>query len=105
MKIVLGGAPNTRDLHDLSQLVGERDEETDSVTQDAYGGHSSQRSIRRVPILPPDVLRTLPFGTGVILLRATRPIVADLRPWTARPDAAELKADRARLEKQLQQGA
>ncbi|MDJ1370292.1 type IV secretory system conjugative DNA transfer family protein [Gulosibacter molinativorax] len=105
VKIVLGGASNSRDLHDLSQLVGERDEETDSVTQDAYGGHSSQRSIRRVPILPPDVLRTLPFGTGVILLRTTRPIVADLRPWTARPDAAELKADRARLEEQLQQGA
>lgn len=104
VKIVLGGASNSRDLHDLSQLVGERDEETDSVTQDAYGGHSSQRSIRRVPILPPDVLRTMPFGTGVILLRAARPIITDLRPWTTRPDADALKKARSALESQLQQG-
>lgn len=104
VKIVLGGASNSRDLHDLSQLVGERDEETDSVTQDAYGGHSSQRSIRRVPILPPDVLRTMPFGTGVILLRAARPIITDLRPWTKRPDADALKKARSVLESRLQQG-
>lgn len=104
VKIVLGGASNSRDLHDLSQLVGERDEETDSVTQDAYGGHSSQRSIRRVPILPPDVLRTMPFGTGVILLRAARPIITDLRPWTKRADADALKKARSMLESRLQQG-
>lgn len=104
VKIVLGGASNSRDLHDLSQLVGERDEETDSVTQDAYGGHSSQRSIRRVPILPPDVLRTMPFGTGVILLRAARPIITDLRPWTKRADADALKKARSALESRLQQG-
>ncbi|SJM57242.1 Putative traG-family protein [Frigoribacterium sp. JB110] len=104
VKIVLGGASNSRDLHDLSQLVGERDEETDSVTQDAYGGHSSQRSIRRVPILPPDVLRTMPFGTGVILLRAARPIITDLRPWTKRADADALKKARGMLESRLQQG-
>lgn len=104
VKIVLGGASNSRDLHDLSQLVGERDEETDSVTQDAYGGHSSQRSIRRVPILPPDVLRTMPFGTGVILLRAARPIITGLRPWTKRADADALKKARGMLESRLQQG-
>ncbi|MGO1407973.1 MAG: type IV secretory system conjugative DNA transfer family protein [Brachybacterium sp.] len=104
VKVVLGGASNSRDLHDLSQLVGERDEETDSVTQDAYGGHSSQRSIRRVPILPPDILRTMPFGVGMVLLRAARPIVTDLRPWTKRADAAELKQARGELEALLQKG-
>jgi type IV secretory pathway TraG/TraD family ATPase VirD4 len=70
---------------------------------DAYGSHSNQRSIRRVPILPPDVLRTLPFGTGVVMLRTARPIITKLRPWTARADAKQLRADRAEVEQALQQ--
>lgn len=104
VKVILGGASNSRDLQDLSALIGERDETTDSVTTDAYGAHSNQRSIRRIPIMPPEVLRTLPFGTGVVMLRSARPIIATLRPWTARPDAAQLRADRAEIEQLLQHG-
>ena len=63
VKIILGGASNSRDLQDLSTLIGERDEYTDSVTLGDRGARSNQRSIRRVPILPPDRIRTLPFGT------------------------------------------
>lgn len=103
VKIVLGGASNTKDLQDLSALIGERDETTDSVTTDAYGAHSNQRSIRRIPIMPPEVLRTLPFGTGVVMLRTARPIITTLRPWTARADAAQLKTDRTEIERLLQQ--
>ena len=102
VKIILGGASNSRDLQDLSALIGERDETTDSVTTDAYGAHSNQRSIRRIPIMPPEVLRTLPFGTGVVMLRAARPIITSLRRWTAREDAAQLKVDRAEIEQLLQ---
>jgi len=105
VKIILGGASNSRDLQDLATLIGDRDETTDSVTTDAYGAHSNQRSIRRVPILPPDVLRTLPFGTGVIMLRTARPIITKLRPWTTRPDAKQLSTDRAEIEHALQQGS
>ena len=104
VKIILGGASNSRDLQDLSTLIGNRDETTDSVTTDAYGAHSNQRSIRRVPILPPDVLRTLPFGTGVVMLRTARPIITRLRPWPSRPDAAALKAPRGEIEMALQAG-
>lgn len=105
VKIILGGASNSRDLQDLSTLIGDRDETTDSVTTDAYGAHSNQRSIRRVPILPPDVLRTLPFGTGVVMLRTARPIITKLRPWTARPDAKQLRTDRTEIEQSLQRGS
>ncbi len=101
VKIILGGASNSRDLQDLSTLVGDRDETTDSVTTDAYGAHSTQRSIRRVPILPPDALRRLPFGTGVVLLRSARPIITTLRAWTARADAKQLTADRTVVEEAL----
>ncbi|WP_022886119.1 type IV secretory system conjugative DNA transfer family protein [Glaciibacter superstes] len=104
VKIILGGASNSRDLQDLSTLIGDRDETTDSVTTDAYGAHSNQRSIRRVPILPPDVLRTLPFGTGVVMLRTARPIITDLRRWPKRADAKTLQTDRTAVEQALQAG-
>ena len=105
VKIILGGASNSRDLQDLATLIGDRDETTDSVTTDAYGAHSMQRSVRRVPILPPDVLRTLSFGTGVVMLRTARPIITTLRPWPRRPDAAQLNEDRTEVERLLRAGA
>ncbi|MDS2172411.1 TraM recognition domain-containing protein [Nesterenkonia sp. CL21] len=98
VKVILGGASNSRDLQDLSTLIGERDEYTDSVTLGDHGTRSNQRSVRRVPILPPNRIRTLPFGTGVTLLRASPPIITDLRAWPTRPDAASLKEDRAGVE-------
>ncbi len=98
VKIILGGASNSRDLQDLSTLIGERDEYTDSVTLGDHGTRSNQRSIRRVPILPPDRIRTLPFGTGVTMLRSAPPIVTDLRAWPTRSDAAQLRSDRDELE-------
>ncbi|MDN5717399.1 MAG: TraM recognition domain-containing protein, partial [Janibacter sp.] len=104
-KIILGGASNSRDLQDLSTLIGERDEYTDSVTLGDHGTRSNQRSIRRVAILPPDRIRTLPFGTGVTLLRSAPPIVTDLHPWPSRPDAARLKADRVEIETLLRRPA
>ncbi|MCY7299370.1 MAG: TraM recognition domain-containing protein, partial [Ilumatobacteraceae bacterium] len=98
VKIVLGGGSNSRDLHDLSTLIGDRDETTDSTTIGDKGSRSSQRSIRRVPIMPPDSIRTLPFGTGLIMLRSAPPIIASLQMWTARPDAKALRANRAEIE-------
>lgn len=101
-KIILGGASNSRDLQDLSTLIGERDEFTDSVTLGDYGSRTNQRSIRRVPILPPDRIRTLPFGTGVVLLRSAPPIITDLMPWTKRPNATDLKHERREIEQLLE---
>ncbi|MCV7576181.1 type IV secretory system conjugative DNA transfer family protein [Microbacterium sp. YY-03] len=98
VKVILGGASNSRDLQDLSALVGERDEYTDSVTLGDHGTRSNQRSVRRVPIFPPDRIRRLPFGTGIVLLRSAPPIVTDLHPWPKRPDATQFTADRAEIE-------
>ncbi|HWK20922.1 MAG TPA: TraM recognition domain-containing protein [Microbacteriaceae bacterium] len=101
VKIILGGGSHTRDLADISALLGERDETTSSTSTDRGGGKSWQQSVRRVPVIPPDVLRTLPFGTAIVLLRTARPIVATLTPWTARPDAAQLREDRSAVEADL----
>jgi type IV secretory pathway TraG/TraD family ATPase VirD4 len=97
VKIILGGGTNARDLADLSALIGDRDEETISRGRDGYGQCSTTTAIRRVPILDSGSLRTLPFGTGIALMRAAAPIVLDLTPWTCRPEASALtkSADRA----------
>ncbi|AHI20915.1 MULTISPECIES: TraM recognition domain-containing protein [Brevibacterium] len=102
VKLLLGGASNSKDLQDLSNLIGERDEFTDSVTLGDHGSRSSQRSIRRVAVLPPERIRLLPFGTAVTLLRSAPPIITDLRRWPDRTDGAQLKTDRAEIEALLE---
>ncbi|MCW2787318.1 MAG: type secretion protein [Marmoricola sp.] len=101
VKVILGGTSSARDLQDLSSLIGERDEKTDTISIGDYGSRSLQRSARRVPVMPPETIRTLPFGTALLLLRSSPPIVTDLRPWTARDDASHLRTDRAAVESAL----
>ena len=84
VKVILGGASASKDLQELSVLIGERDERTESVSIGDYGSRSIQRSTRRVAVMPPERIRTLPFGTGLVLLRSAPPIVAELRRWTTR---------------------
>jgi hypothetical protein len=57
--------------------------------------------VRRLAIMPPDVIRTLPYGTSLVLLRSAPPIITRMREWTARPDASGLSADRAAVEELL----
>lgn len=101
VKVVLGGTSAARDLQDLSSLIGERDERTDTISVGDYGSRSLQRSMRRVPVLPPEAIRTLPFGTALVLLRSAPPVVTDLRPWTARPDSVQVNRDRVTIESAL----
>lgn len=101
VKIILGGGSDSRELQDLSALLGERDEHTESITVERGGGRSTQRSVRRMPVMSADMLRMLPFGTAVVLLRTTPPIITRLRPWTQRPDGKQLERDRATVEQLL----
>lgn len=98
VKIVLGGLAKYRDLDDVARLVGEADELTETRSRGRAGEHSSSTSVRTVPVMPASVLRTLPFGTGVLLLRQTKPTVIDLAAWTARRDATELRTDQQAVE-------
>ncbi|RNM12255.1 TraM recognition domain-containing protein [Nocardioides pocheonensis] len=81
VKVILGGASASKDLQELSLLIGERDEASDTVTITDYGARSLQRSLRRVSIMPPERIRTMPFGTGLVMLRSAPPIITRLRPW------------------------
>ena len=92
VKIILGGGSNARDLHDLSALLGDRDDEIETTSRDPRGQRSTATSLRRIPILDSGQLRTLPFGTGIVLLRTAPPIVLDLKAWTARSSRPVLRA-------------
>lgn len=98
VKLVLGGLAKYRDLDDIARLLGEIDELTETRSRGRAGERSTSTSVRMVPVMPPSVLRTLPFGTGVLLLRHTRPVVIDLGAWTARRDAPALRADQQQVE-------
>ena len=73
-KIILGGSTNARDLHDLAQLIGERDEHTHTTSHDGTGRRGTSTSTRRVPVVDPAALRALPYGTALLLHRAIAPI-------------------------------
>lgn len=99
VKVILGGGSTARDLEDLSRLLGQRDKTQISTSDGGNGHRTTSTSTTRVPVLEPHQLRTLPFGTAVLLLRSARPIGLAMRPWTSRRDADFLRATRADLEK------
>ncbi|GAB4086399.1 hypothetical protein GCM10028784_30290 [Myceligenerans cantabricum] len=98
VKIVLGGTSSAGDLRDISALIGERDEHADTYTTGDHGTRSMQRTLRRVPVMPPERIRTMPFGTGLILLRSAPPIVTRLRAWPDRLDADDLTTGKTAIE-------
>ncbi|TQN46295.1 type IV secretory pathway TraG/TraD family ATPase VirD4 [Humibacillus xanthopallidus] len=98
VKVILGGGSNARDLDDLSKLLGTRQRSVTSLSVGADGRRSTSTSPTEVPVLEPARLRTLPFGTSVLLLRSARPIVLTMQPWLDRPDAKRLRSNRAALE-------
>jgi len=103
-KVILGGGSNARDLQDLSTLIGQRNEQTTTNSRGGDGHRSTSTTTHKVPILEPAALRTLPFGTAILLLRAAPPIHLNLRRWTARSDAARLSVDRSAFEEDLREG-
>jgi type IV secretory pathway TraG/TraD family ATPase VirD4 len=98
VKIVLGGGSNAEDLADIARLAGDRTEREFSQTAQSGGGRSISSSNRERAILDPSAIRSITPGHGLLLLRSARPIMLTLRPWTARPDAHQLKRDRAVVE-------
>jgi type IV secretory pathway TraG/TraD family ATPase VirD4 len=103
IKLILGGSDDADDCRDISGLIGERDDwyattsqSTHALAIDAKSTTSS--SLRKVPILPPDAIRSIPFGSAVMLLSQTEPFPLRMRPWTDRPDAARIRTETATVE-------
>jgi type IV secretion system protein VirD4 len=97
VKLILGGSANADDLADLSRLIGDRlvPEWSESV---GAAGRSTSVQLRARPILDPSAIRRIKKGYGLLMLRFAPPIVLQLSPWTARPDAKDLAGDRRAFE-------
>jgi type IV secretory pathway TraG/TraD family ATPase VirD4 len=97
VKLILGGSSNADDLADISRLVGDREirEWTETI---GPGGRSRSVQVRQRPILEPSEIRRLAIGNGLLLLRSAPPIMLQLSPWTDRPEATALTADRRKFE-------
>jgi type IV secretory pathway TraG/TraD family ATPase VirD4 len=103
LKLILGGTDDADDLRDLSSLVGERDDWYSTTSRSAHAlafdtNASTSTSLRKVPILPPDAIRAIPFGSAVLLLSQAEPMALRMRPWTARSDAARITGQQAKVE-------
>ena len=105
MKIILGGGGDADDLAAIARLVGEHAEPEYAETRQAGGGRSVSVSHRQRPILDVADLRSIAFGHGLLLLRSAKPIMLTLRPWTARPDAEQLRRDRTAIEDAIRAAA
>jgi type IV secretion system protein VirD4 len=88
VRVVLGGGGNPSDLTELSRLIGKTDDRDGTMVRD---------------IMSAEEIRTLEFGTAVVVARAARPVEVELTPWWKRPDAEQIEAGRRRTEAQIQQ--
>jgi type IV secretory pathway TraG/TraD family ATPase VirD4 len=103
IKLILGGSDDADDCRDISGLIGERDDWYTTSSHSAHAlaidtGATTSTSLRKVPILPPDAIRAIPFGSAVMLQSQTDPFPLRMRPWTARPDAARISAQQRHVE-------
>ena len=109
IKLILGGSDDADDCRDISGLIGERDDWYATTSHSAHAlaidtGATTSSSLRKVPILPPDAIRSIPFGSAVMLLSQADPFPLRLRPWTHRPDAKHVARQQADIENQILEG-
>jgi type IV secretion system protein VirD4 len=88
VRVIMGGAGNIDDLEAVSRLMGE--------TPDRRAGSAG---LRRV--LSAEEIRTLPFGTAVVVARAARPVEVRLTPWWKRSDGKKIAAGKKVTEEMI----
>jgi type IV secretion system protein VirD4 len=82
VKVVLGGLAHAEDLHRISRLAGDIDNETRTVTR-GPNGTTVATSLRRLPALPIERIRGLPLGRAIVLGRRARPVESALTPYAS----------------------
>jgi type IV secretory pathway TraG/TraD family ATPase VirD4 len=88
-RLFLSGIADPSTLEYASGLVGEEEVSMGSLTRDGRGGRSTTTSTHRRRLLPPEALRQLPRGTGVLIYGERPPIRLRLVPWSRDPVLAD----------------
>ena len=106
VKLVLGGNSNADDLQDISRTIGDHTttERSRSWQAGAYDSSISE-SERDRAILEPSMIRRLPFGRALLLLRSARPIITTMTDWKHRPDGEALERGKELVEQEIRGGA
>ncbi len=79
--LFLSGITDPGTLDHASHLIGEAEHPVASVTAGGPGGPSTTRAPAVRRLAPPDALRRLPAGAGVLLYRDLPPVRLGLRAW------------------------
>lgn len=89
-KLLLGGASDVDHLRDIESLLGLR-----RVTSTGHSyndsGSSTNVNNEKVPVMTIDEIRRMPETIGLLAYRNRRGILLDLRGWTDRHDARQVK--------------
>jgi type IV secretion system protein VirD4 len=80
-KIFLSGTSDPGTLDRASHLVGDEELLVPSMSRDSTGRRTSSTAPLQRRLLPPDALRRLPTGTGVLVYGSLPPVRLALRPW------------------------
>jgi type IV secretory pathway TraG/TraD family ATPase VirD4 len=91
IKVYGGGVSEVEFLSELSQLVGDFDLNTTSVSH-GRGGRSTNRAVRRERVLDVADLQALPKGRAVVFASGAPAALARTLPWMTSPQAAEVRA-------------
>jgi len=80
-KLFLPGIADPDTLDHASRLVGDEEVTQPSVTRDRLGAQSTTTATGLRRMLPPESLRCLPRGRGVLVYGSLPPARITLRPW------------------------
>jgi len=80
-QIFLSGISDTQTLDQASHLVGDEEAIVPSATWDHVGNRATSEVRLRRPLLPPEELRCMRTGTGVLLYGSLPPVRLKLQPW------------------------
>ena len=81
VKVFLSGIADPATLEHASALIGDAEQRQHTTTIDGHGARSTSEApvVRR--LAPPDLLRRVPPGTGVVVSGHLPPARLTLRPW------------------------
>jgi type IV secretion system protein VirD4 len=107
VKLILGGS-STKDLQDLSSLIGDYVDIDTSTTDHENGGRSTSTSSRRRPVLELSTIREMKESWALMLVPRSKPIALRMTSWDdagTRRDAKKLRQGKQKVEEMLQRAA